>query len=211
MKIHFVTRFTEPGSEVSFYRNGKFLDFCRGPHVPSTGRVKAIKITSLAGAYWLGDEKNPQLQRIYGTAFFSKKDLDEHFARLEEAAKRDHRLLGKQLDLFSIQELAGAGLVFWHPKGAMVRKVMEDWMKDECLRRGYLLVNTPHVMRRDLWRVRPRRLLRAEHVRHHGARRRGIPHEAHELPVPHSDLQRLAEVVSRSSRAPGRTRHCLPI
>jgi threonyl-tRNA synthetase len=153
MKTHFVTRFTEPGSEVSFYRNGKFLDFCRGPHVPSTGRVKAIKITNLAGAYWLGDEKNPQLQRIYGTAFFSKKDLDEHFARLEEAARRDHRLLGKQLDLFSIQELAGAGLVFWHPKGAMVRKVMEDWMKEECLRRGYMLVNTPHVMRRDLWRV----------------------------------------------------------
>jgi threonyl-tRNA synthetase len=153
MKTHFVTRFTEPGSQVSFYRNGKFLDFCRGPHVPSTGRVKAIKITNLAGAYWLGDEKNPQLQRIYGTAFFSKKDLDEHFARLEEAAKRDHRLLGKQLDLFSIQELAGAGLVFWHPKGAMVRKVMEDWMKEECLRRGYLLVSTPHVMRRDLWRV----------------------------------------------------------
>jgi threonyl-tRNA synthetase len=153
MKSHFVTRFTEPGSEVSFYRNGRFVDFCRGPHVPSTGRVKAVKITNLAGAYWLGDEKNPQLQRIYGTAFFSKKDLDEHFARLEEAAKRDHRLLGKQLDLFSIQELAGAGLVFWHPKGAMVRKVMEDWMKEECLRRGYLLVSTPHVMRRDLWRV----------------------------------------------------------
>jgi threonyl-tRNA synthetase len=153
MKTHFVTRFTEPGSQVSFYRNGKFVDFCRGPHVPSTGRVKAIRITSLAGAYWLGDEKNPQLQRIYGTAFFSKKDLEEHFARLEEAARRDHRLLGKQLDLFSIQELAGAGLVFWHPKGAMVRKVMEDWMKEECLRRGYLLVNTPHVMRRDLWRV----------------------------------------------------------
>ncbi len=153
MKAHFVTRFTEPGSEVSFYRNGKFVDFCRGPHVPSTGRVKAVKVTSLAGAYWLGDENNPQLQRVYGTAFFSKKDLDEHFARLEEAAKRDHRLLGKQLDLFSIQELAGAGLVFWHPKGAMVRKVMEDWMKNECLRRGYLLVSTPHVMRRDLWRV----------------------------------------------------------
>ena len=110
MKTHFVTKFTEPGSEVSFYRNGKFVDFCRGPHVPSTGRVKAVKVTTLAGAYWLGDEKNPQLQRIYGTAFFSQKDLDAHFARLEEAAKRDHRLLGKQLDLFSIQELAGAGL-----------------------------------------------------------------------------------------------------
>jgi threonyl-tRNA synthetase len=123
MKTHFVTKFTEPGAQVSFYRNGKFVDFCRGPHVPSTGRVKAVKVTNLAGAYWLGDEKNPQLQRIYGTAFFSQKDLDAHFARLEEAAKRDHRVLGKQLDLFSIQELAGAGLIFWHPKGAMIRKI----------------------------------------------------------------------------------------
>jgi threonyl-tRNA synthetase len=153
MKTHFVTKFTEPGAEVSFYRNGKFLDFCRGPHVPSTGRVKAVKLTALAGAYWLGDEKNPQLQRIHGTAFFSQKDLDAHFARLEEAAKRDHRLIGKQLDLFSIQEIAGPGLVFWHPKGAIVRKIMEDWMREECLRRGYLLVYTPHVMRRELWKI----------------------------------------------------------
>ncbi len=153
MKTHFVTRFTVPGDKVSFYRNGKFVDFCRGPHIPSTGRVKAFKVTNLAGAYWLGDEKNPQLQRIYGTAFFSKKDLEEHFARLEEAARRDHRVLGKQLDLFSIQELAGAGLIFWHPKGAIVRKVMEDWMRDECLKRGYQLVFTPHVMRRELWKV----------------------------------------------------------
>ena len=153
MKTHFVTRFTEPGSQVSFYRNGKFVDFCRGPHVPSTGRVKAVKVTTLAGAYWLGDEKNPQLQRIYGTAFFSQKEMDAHFARLEEAAKRDHRVVGKQLDLFSIQDLAGPGLVFWHPKGGIVRKVMEDWMRDECLRRGYLLVFTPHVMRRELWKV----------------------------------------------------------
>jgi len=153
MKTHFVTKFTEPGAEVSFYRNGKFIDFCRGPHLPSTGRVKAFKVTNLAGAYWLGDEKNPQLQRVYGTAFFSKKDLDDHFARLEEAARRDHRVLGKQLDLFSIQELAGAGLIFWHPRGGIIRKIMEDWMREECLRRGYLLVYTPHVMRRDLWKV----------------------------------------------------------
>jgi threonyl-tRNA synthetase len=153
MKAHFVTKFTQPGDEVSFYRNGRFADFCRGPHVPSTGRVKAFKVLSLAGAYWLGDEKNPQLQRIYGTAFFSQKALDEHFARLEEAAKRDHRLLGKQLDLFSIQELAGAGLIFWHPKGAMIRKIMEDWMRDECLRRGYQLVYTPHVARVNLWQT----------------------------------------------------------
>ena len=153
MKTHFVTKFTQPDDQVSFYRNGGFVDFCRGPHVPSTGRVKAFKVLSLAGAYWLGDEKNPQLQRIYGTAFFSQKELDAHFARLEEAARRDHRLLGRQLDLFSIQEIAGAGLIFWHPKGAIVRKVMEDWMRDECLRRGYSLVFTPHVMRRELWKV----------------------------------------------------------
>jgi threonyl-tRNA synthetase len=153
MKVHFIEKFTQPGEEISLYRNGSFVDFCRGPHVPSTGRVKAFKVTNLAGAYWLGDEKNPQLQRIYGTAFFSKKELDEHFARLEEAARRDHRVLGKQLDLFSIQELAGAGLIFWHPKGAMIRKVMEDWMRDECLRRGYQLVYTPHVMRVNLWQT----------------------------------------------------------
>lgn len=153
MKTHFVTRFTQPGEEVSFYRNGEFVDFCRGPHVPSTGRVKAVKVLSLAGAYWLGDEKNPQLQRIYGTAFFSHKEMDAHFARLEEAAKRDHRVLGRQLDLFSIQEVAGSGLIFWHPKGAMIRKVMEDWMREECIHRGYSLVYTPHVMRRELWKI----------------------------------------------------------
>ncbi len=153
MKAHFVERFTKPGEEISFYRNGAFEDFCRGPHVPSTGRVKSFKVTNLAGAYWLGDEENPQLQRIYGTAFFSNKEMDQHFARLEEAQRRDHRVLGKQLDLFSIQEVAGAGLIFWHPKGAMVRKIMEDWMRDECLKRGYDLVYTPHVARVHLWQI----------------------------------------------------------
>jgi threonyl-tRNA synthetase len=153
MKTHFVTKFTHAGEDVGFYRNGSFVDFCRGPHVPSTGRIKAVKVTNLAGAYWLGDEKNPQLQRVYGTAFFSQKEMDAHFARLEEAAKRDHRLIGRQLDLFSIQEVAGAGLIFWHPRGAMIRKIMEDWMRDECVRRGYSLVYTPHVMRRELWKI----------------------------------------------------------
>ena len=153
MKVHFIERFTQPGDEISLYRNGTFVDFCRGPHVPSTGRVKAFKVLSLAGAYWLGDEKNPQLQRIYGTAFFSKKEMDEHFARLEEAQRRDHRLLGKQLDLFSIQELAGPGLVFFHPKGGIVRKTMEDWMREECIRRGYDMVYTPHVARVNLWQT----------------------------------------------------------
>jgi threonyl-tRNA synthetase len=153
MKTHFIERFTKPGEEVSLYRNGNFTDFCRGPHVPSTGRIKAFKVTNLAGAYWLGDEKNPQLQRLYGTAFFSQKDLDAHFKHLEEIKARDHRVLGKQLDLFSIQEVAGSGLIFWHPKGGIIRKTMEDWMREECIRRGYDLVYTPHVMKRELWKI----------------------------------------------------------
>jgi threonyl-tRNA synthetase len=153
MKVYFIEKFTKAGDEISLYRNGGFTDFCRGPHVPSTGRVKAFKVTSIAGAYWLGDEKNQQLQRIYGTAFFNAKDLDAHFKRLEEIKARDHRVLGKQLDLFSIQEVAGAGLIFWHPKGGLIRKTMEDWMRDECIRRGYEMVYTPHIMRRELWKI----------------------------------------------------------
>ena len=153
MKVHFIERFTQPGEDISLYRNGDFVDFCRGPHMPSTGRVKAFKVTSVAGAYWLGDEKNQQLQRIYGTAFFNDKDMKAHFARLEEIKARDHRVLGKQLDLFSIQDVAGAGLIFWHPKGGLIRKIMEDWMREECIRRGYNLVYTPHIMRRELWKT----------------------------------------------------------
>ncbi len=153
MKVHFIERFTAPGEAISLYRNGSFTDFCRGPHVPSTARVKAFKVMSIAGAYWLGKEDNQQLQRIYGTAFFNGKDLEAHFKHLEEIKARDHRLLGKQLDLFSIQEVAGAGLIFWHPKGGLIRKAMEDWMRDECLRRGYQLVYTPHIMRRELWKI----------------------------------------------------------
>ena len=153
MKVHFIEKFTQPGDEISLYRNGGFVDFCRGPHVPSTGRVKAFKVMSVAGAYWLGDEKNQQLQRIYGTAFFTDKELKAHFARLEEIKARDHRVLGKQLDLFSIQDVAGSGLIFWHPKGGLIRKTMEDWMREECIRRGYDMVYTPHIMRRELWKV----------------------------------------------------------
>jgi threonyl-tRNA synthetase len=153
MKLHFIERFTKDGDAISLYKNGGFTDFCRGPHVPSTGRVKAFKVMSIAGAYWLGDENNQQLQRIYGTAFYNAKDLDAHFKHLEEIKARDHRVLGKQLDLFSIQEIAGAGLIFWHPKGGLIRKAMEDWMRDECVRRGYHLVYTPHIMRRELWKV----------------------------------------------------------
>jgi threonyl-tRNA synthetase len=142
---------TEP--MVSFYTTGKFIDFCRGPHIPSTGRIKAFKLMNVAGAYWKGQEGNPQMQRVYGACFFTQAELDEYLHRLEEAKRRDHRRLGADLDLFSIQEEAGPGLIFWHPKGAMVRKLMEDWARDEHLRRGYQLVYTPHIMRLDLWKT----------------------------------------------------------
>src|ERR671923_416995 len=153
MKCHFIEQFTKPDEKISVYKTGKFQDFCRGPHIPSTGKIKAFKLLNIAGAYWLGDEKNPQLQRIYGTSFFSKKELDEYLHQIEEAKKRDHRVLGKQLDLFSIQELAGPGLIFWHPKGGIIRKEMEDWMREQYVKRGYSLVYTPHVMRKQLWQT----------------------------------------------------------
>src|ERR1700757_3673177 len=151
MKCHFIEQFTKPDEKISIYKTGKLLDFCRGPHIPSTGKIKAFKLLNIAGAYWLGDEKNPQLQRIYGTSFFSKKDLEDYLNRVEEAKRRDHRVLGKQLDLFSIQELAGPGLIFWHPKGGIIRKEMEDWMREQYIKRGYSLVYTPPVMRRQLF------------------------------------------------------------
>jgi threonyl-tRNA synthetase len=138
---------------VSFYTTGKFIDFCRGPHIPSTGRIKAFKLMSVAGAYWKGQEGNPQMQRIYGAAFVDQKELDEYLHKLEEAKRRDHRKIGQELDLFSIQDEAGPGLIFWHPKGGLIRKIMEDWLRDELLRRGYNLVFTPHIMRLDLWKT----------------------------------------------------------
>jgi threonyl-tRNA synthetase len=135
----------------SAYRTGKFLDFCRGPHIPSTGRVKAVKLLSVAGAHWKGDEHSHPLQRIYGTAFFSKKDLDDFLTQIEEAKKRDHRRLGTELDLFSIQDDAGPGLIFWHPKGGVIRTEIEDWLRAELVKRGYSMVYTPHAMRLHLW------------------------------------------------------------
>jgi len=138
---------------VSFYSTGKFLDFCRGPHIPSTKRITAFKLMNVAGAYWKGQEGNPQLQRIYAACFFTQKELDEYLHRLEEAKRRDHRKLGVELELFSIQEEAGPGLIFWHPKGGLIRKIVEDWLRDELLKRGYDLVYTPHIMRLDLWKT----------------------------------------------------------
>ena len=138
---------------VSFYTTGKFVDFCRGPHLPSTGRIKAFKLMNVAGAYWKGQEGNPQMQRIYGACFVEQKELDEYLHKLEEAKRRDHRKIGQELDLFSIEEDAGPGLIFWHPKGGIIRRVMEDWLRDALTRHGYDLVFTPHVMRRHLWEI----------------------------------------------------------
>ncbi len=136
---------------VSLYELGDFVDLCRGPHVPQTGVLKAFKLLSIAGAYWRGDEHNKMLQRLYGTSFDKAQALEDHLNRLEEAKKRDHRKLGTALDLFSLQEEGGGGLVYWHPKGALIRKIMEDFWKNEHLANGYDLLNTPHIGRSALW------------------------------------------------------------
>jgi threonyl-tRNA synthetase len=150
-KVRLIEDLSEP--VVSLYRQGDFVDLCRGPHLPSTGRIKAFKLTSVAGAYWRGDEKNAMLQRIYATAFPDKKQLRSHLAKLEEARKRDHRRIGKELDLFSFSEEAGAGLVLWHPKGALLRTLLEDFERKQHLRRGYDLVLGPQILKTDLWQT----------------------------------------------------------
>ena len=137
---------------ISVYRDGSFLDLCRGPHMPSTGRVRNFKLLHAAGAYWRGDERRPMLQRIYGTSFFQESKLEEYLHRLEEARKRDHRMIGKELDLFSIQDDVGPGLVHWHPRGAMIQFLLRRFLEDELLRRGYDFVYTPHVAREALFR-----------------------------------------------------------
>jgi threonyl-tRNA synthetase len=137
-----------------YYIDGSpFIDFCLGPHVPNTNRLRAFKVLSLAGAYWKGDADNPQMQRIYGTAFFTPDELDAWLKQREEAEKRDHRRLGRELDLFSIQEQYGQGLVMWHPKGGAIRKEMEDYLREQLAQRGYGLVFTPHIAKRELWQV----------------------------------------------------------
>lgn len=138
---------------ISIYEEGDFVDLCRGPHIDNAGEIKAYKLLKSSGAYWRGDERNAMLQRIYGTAFASKQELDDYLKMLEEAEKRDHRKLGRELDLFSLQEEAGPGLVFWHPKGALIRTLIEDHWRAEHLKNGYELVVTPHIARQDLWRT----------------------------------------------------------
>ncbi|TYP00269.1 threonyl-tRNA synthetase [Geothermobacter ehrlichii] len=150
-KVELIRDLDEP--VVSIYRQGDFVDLCRGPHLPSTGYLKAFKLTSVAGAYWRGDEKNAMLQRIYATAFPDKKELKKYLHRLEEARKRDHRKLGRELDLFSFSEEAGAGLVIWHPKGALLRTLIEDFERREHLKRGYDIVMGPQILRTELWKT----------------------------------------------------------
>jgi len=142
-----------PEEPISLYEQGDFSDLCRGPHLPATGRVKHFRLLSVAGAYWRGDEKNKMLQRIYGTAFFSGEALDEHIRALEEARMRDHRKLGKQMGLFHIEPEFGPGLVYWLPKGAFIRRKLEDYLIDELIRSGYSIVNTPHISKSDLWKT----------------------------------------------------------
>ena len=139
-------------SRVSVYEQAGWVDLCRGPHLPSTGALKAFKLTGVAGAYWRGDERNAQLQRLYGTAFFSQKELDEYLRLIEEARKRDHRKLGRELDLFSISpDTVGGGLILWHPKGGLIRHLVEDYCKKRHLEGGYDFVYTPHIGRANLW------------------------------------------------------------
>jgi threonyl-tRNA synthetase len=150
-KVELISELPE-GETISIYRQDAFTDLCRGPHLPSTGRIPAFKLTSVAGAYWRGDERRQMLQRIYGTAFWSSEELAKHLERLEEARKRDHRKLGRELDLFSIHDEAGAGLIIWHPRGAMLRWIIEDFERKEHLRRGYQMVQGPQILRLDLWK-----------------------------------------------------------
>ena len=148
-KVELINEFTDP--EVTVYEQGDFADLCRGPHVPSTAKIKAFKLLSVAGAYWRGDEKNKMLQRIYGISFPAKDALDAYLAKLEEIKRRDHRKLGKDLDLFSLSEEVGGGLVLWHPRGALIRKTIEDFWRDEHQKNGYDFVYSPHVGRANLW------------------------------------------------------------
>ena len=138
---------------ISTYTQGGFTDLCRGPHVPDSSRVGAFKLMKIAGAYWRGNSDRPMLQRIYGTVWFTPKDLDAHLTKLEEAEKRDHRKLGRELDLFSLHEEAGAGLPLYHPKGARVLRILQEWLRAELYRRGYVEVITPHIYKADVWKI----------------------------------------------------------
>ncbi|MFN2568076.1 MAG: aminoacyl--tRNA ligase-related protein, partial [Candidatus Dormibacteria bacterium] len=150
-KVDIIDRLSEDVDTVSVYRTGEFTDLCRGPHVPDTGRLRAVKLLRVAGVYWRGDERNEQLQRVYGTAWFDKAELDAHLERLEEARRRDHRRLGSDLDLYSTSDELGAGLVLWHPRGGLVRTIIEDHWRTAHRTGGYEQVFSPHIAQRGLW------------------------------------------------------------
>ncbi len=153
LKVEHIRELAKENATVSFYRQGEFIDLCRGPHIPHAGKVGAFKLLSIAGAYWKNDATKAQLQRLYATAFFNPKDLEEHLRKIEEAKKRDHRVLGRQLKLFTISPMVGSGLILWMPKGAIVRGLLETFIKDELIKRGYSPVYTPHIGRLELYRV----------------------------------------------------------
>ncbi len=151
-KVELINDLPADVSIVSIYRDGDYIDLCRGPHIPSTGKIKAFKLLSVAGAYWRGDERNKMLQRIYGTGFADRKQLEDYLNLLEEAKKRDHRRLGRELDLFQVNDEAGAGLIIFHPKGMLLRYLIEDWERKEHLKRGYDMVMGPQILKVDLWK-----------------------------------------------------------
>lgn len=153
LKCELIDEKVEGSASVYYIDNSPFIDFCLGPHVPHTGKLQAFKLLAISGAYWKGDAERDQMQRIYGTAFFSREELDKWLKQREEAKLRDHRKLGQELDLFSIQEEFGKGLVLWHPKGGIIRMEMENFLKEELLKGGYSFVHTPHIAKRDLWQI----------------------------------------------------------
>ncbi|HNT57744.1 MAG TPA: threonine--tRNA ligase [Syntrophales bacterium] len=151
-KVELLEDLPEEVDTVSLYEQGGYVDLCRGPHIPSTGRIRAFKLLNVAGAYWRGDEKNAMLQRIYGTGFATKAELDDYLTAVEEAKKRDHRRLGRELDLFQVNDEVGPGLIIFHPKGALLRTIIEDWERKEHLKRGYDIVQGPQILKGDLWK-----------------------------------------------------------
>ena len=191
------------GEPISFYRTGDFIDLCRGPHLERTGQIPAFKLTSVAGSYYRGVETNPMLQRIYGMACATRAELDALVTQMEEAQKRDHRRLGRDLDLFSIQEEVGPGLIHWHPKGARLRAIIEDFWRTEHFRGGYELLYTPHIGRSHLWETSGHLGLQGQHVRPDGDRRGLLLCQADELSVPHSSLSEPAPVLSGFAVAVG--------
>ncbi len=211
---HIETGLGDEESRLSFYRQGEFIDLCRGKHIPSTGHIgSAFKLLSVAGAYWKGDAEREQLQRLYATAFFDKRELDAHLEQLAEAKRRDHRVLGKQLELFTVSPTVGSGLILWLPKGAIIRQTLEDYIKGELRKRGYEAVYTPNIGRVELYEIfgslpiLQRQPVPADRVQ----RRRAIPAQADELPAPHHDLPGEAAELSRSAGAAGRIRHGVPL